>query len=294
MKKVVLIGADGQLGKDLVKVFKTKKKKFKLFPLTIGDLDLKHFHTQKYKIDKIKPDIIISTAAFHDVDKVEADPWMGFAINAEATKDLAEYCKKKKVKLVWISTDYVFGGEGGLKKIPYDELHRPFPINAYGISKLAGELFIQYIGPDHLIIRTSALFGEAGPVGKGMNFVELMLSLAKKKKELRVANDQILSFTYSLDLAKQIVYLLEKNQYCLFHITSQGYCSRYQFTKHLFTLMKIKTKLIPCSLDEFPTRAERPKFSPLCSIRLRSLNKMETWKTGLLYYLIEKKYIKWH
>jgi dTDP-4-dehydrorhamnose reductase len=195
--------------------------------------------------------------------------------------------------LVYISTDYVFGQDEKRKK-PYKETDNTGPINVYGVSKLAGEKFTQYICSKYFIVRVCGLFGVAGSSGKGGNFVELMVRLGKEKGEVSVVDDQILTPTYTKNIAENLQELLKTDYYGLYHLTSEGQCSWWEFANEIFKLLKLKVKNNPVDSKFFKTRAKRPKFSVLEKYHLNkiNLNLMRDWKENLRLYLIEKCYLK--
>lgn len=287
-KKIALIGANGQLATDIVKVF-SKEDRSNLFPLTHADIEITDSESIKDALNAIAPDIVLNTAAYNRVDDGEKEPEKAFAINSIGPKLLATYCNEKNIIFAHVSTDYVFGGDKD-RNTPYVESDPPAPINTYGISKLAGELFIKYICKKYFIIRSTGLFGTAGSSGKGVNFVELMIKLAFEKKPIRVVTDQIVSPTYTVDLAKQILRLLETEQFGLYHATAQGQCSWYEFSQEIFLQTGIKAKVKGVSSSQFPTQARRPNFSVLENKKLKGINldTMIPWKTGLINYLAEK------
>ncbi len=293
MKKinVAVIGGNGQLGSDIVRVF-SKDQLFFVYPLTHKDIEILDVASIKKALSPKTTDIVIHTAAYTRVDEAESMPEKAFLINAVGTKNVALYCKKNDKTLVYISTDYVFGLDEKRRK-PYIEDDCPGPLNTYGISKLAGECFVRMLLQKYFIIRTSGLFGVAGSSGKGYNFVELMLRLARENGHVRVVDDQISTPTYTLDLAHQLRELIKTNYYGLYHITAEGACSWYEFAEKIFKLTKIKVKLKAVSSNEFPTIASRPYFSVLENLNLKKhkINRMRKWSEGLLDYLIEKKYI---
>ena len=287
-KKVLLIGADGQLGSDLRKILDNHKL---LCPL-INELDVTQFSRVREYIDKNLPDLIINTAAFHQVDECEKDIEKSFLVNTFAVKNLAEICKEKDITLTHISTDYVFGLDEK-RKTPYAETDLPGPVNIYGISKLAGEYCIRYALKKYFIIRPAALFGVTGAKGKGGNFIETMLRLAKEKSEVRVKNDEFASPTYTKELAEVIAELIKTENYGLYHITSQGGCSWYEFAKKIFELNNTRINCQPVSSEEFPTVARRPRYSVLENKHLKEigLDKMSYWEDALKKYLQEKGHI---
>ena len=286
--KIALIGANGQLGTDLAEAI-IEDKKFSLIALTHKNIDIRNKQDMAKMLAVTDPDIVIDTAAYHKVDIVEDNPEEAFLVNSVAVKNLAELCASKDRTLVFISTDYVFGKDR-CRRRPYTEADIPAPVNVYGASKVAGE-HLAAMCPRHYIIRTSGLFGIAGSSGKGGNFVETMLRLAREKGEVRVVNDQVLSPTYTVDLARQIVYLLKVAPYGLYHAVSRNGCSWFDFAKRIFRATGMRVKCRPIPSCEFPTRAERPKYSVLKNARLEELkiSKMHSWQKSLKDYLAEKR-----
>lgn len=289
--RIAIIGADGQLGTDLVKTLQSDSH-IELFPLTHKDIEITDEGIVKKVLDAISPNIVINTAAFHRVDDCETYIDKAFLVNVFAQKKLACYCAEKNQTLVYISTDYVFGLDTQ-RVTPYKEIDAPGPLNVYGLSKLTGEYFTRYICKKYFIIRSCGLFGSTPSSVKGGNFVETMLKLAKEKGHIRVVDDQILTPTYTVDLAKQMHKLITTEHYGLYHITPQGECSWYEFAKEIFHLTKTKVKLTPVTSKEFYTPAKRPKYSVLENAELKKLklDNMPDWRTGLKNYLIEKGYI---
>lgn len=288
VKKILLIGADGQLGTDLKKALNG----YKLFCPLIEELDITKFDKIEKYISSNSPDLIINTAAFHQLDECEKDPQKSFLLNSSAVKNLAEICQKKDISLVHISTDYVFGLDDK-RRTPYREEVSPGPINIYGASKLAGEYSIRYLLKKYFIIRPAALFGVTIAKGKGENFVETMLKLAKEKGEVKVKNDEFTTPTYTKELAENIAILIKTNNYGIYHMTSQGECSWYEFAKKVFELTSIKINCSPVSSKEFPTIAKRPSYSVLENRHLKEigLDKLSHWSVALEKYLKEKGHI---
>ena len=289
IKRILLIGADGQLGSDLKKVI---DKSYQLFCPLIEELDITQFDKVKEYVRQISPDLIINTAAFHQTDECEKDYQRAFLVNTFAVKNLADVCKESDISLVHISTDYIFGLDEK-RKIPYTEEDLPGPVNIYGISKLAGEYCVRYVLKKYFIIRPAGLFGVAGAKGKGGNFIETMLKLAKEKGEVKVKNDEFTTPTYTQELAETIVQLIKTDKYGIYHITSQGECSWYEFAKKIFELTNTQVNCQPVSSDEFTTIAKRPRYSVLDNKHLREigLDKMSHWENALEKYLKEKGYI---
>lgn len=287
-EKILLIGADGQLGTDLKKVLTD----YELLCPLIDELDITQFDKVKEYIKQNFPNLIINTAAFQQIDECEKNPQKSFLVNTLAVKNLAEICKELDILLVHISTDYVFGLDEK-RKTPYIEEDLPGPLNIYGLSKLAGEYCIRNTIKKYFIIRPAALFGIAGSKEKGGNFVETILSLAKEKKEIKIKNDEFTSPTYTKELAEAIGELIKTKEYGIYHITSQGECSWYEFAKKIIELTNINADCQPVSSSNFITFVRRPCYSVLENKHLKEigLDKMSHWEEALKKYLKEKGHI---
>jgi len=283
--RVIVIGANGQLGTDLVKVLDD----WDLVPLTHADLDICNFVYTRKVVEDTKPDIVINTAAFNRVDDCEEEVSKAFWVNAFAVRNLAKVCAHLDCTLVHISTDYVFGGE---KRTPYVEGDLPSPLSVYGTSKLTGEYFVRSICPKHFVVRTSGLYGTAGSRAKGGNFVETMIRLAKEGKPIRVVNDQVLTPTYTMDLAEKIERLMQTNAYGLYHITNSGECTWHEFAEAIFDVLGVNADLKPTTSAEFGAKARRPGYSVLAHEGLREsgLDELRPWKEALTGYITKKGY----
>jgi len=234
-----------------------------------------------------RPDVVINIAAYVRVDDCESNPDLAYMVNALGVRNVAAAAQEIGAKLVHLSTDYVFGGEERPSRVPYIEFDTPFPVNVYGRSKLAGEDFVRHLCLKHFIIRTSGLYGIAGSSGKGGNFVETILKLGREQDELKVVNDQVFSPSYTKDLARKIVQLINTAYYGIFHITNRGACSWYEFTSEILRLAGLKVRLTPITSDEYPQKAERPHFSVLDNYQLRLLgmDDMRPWPEALKDYM---------
>lgn len=290
-KKLVLIGSNGQLGTDIQKVLENNAT-FTLYSLTHSDIEITNPENIKKTLQTINPDIVINTAAYNKVDEAEINSQKAFFINSIAVKYLASYCQENNIILTHISTDYVFGIDKK-RQTPYRETDYPGPLNSYGVSKLAGEYLISYLCKRYFIIRTSGLFGAAGSSEKKGNFIEAILKMAKERNPIKVVNDQVLTPTYTLDLAKQIVLLLKTDCYGLYHATAEGQCSWYEFAKEVFQLMGINATLEAITSNMLNAKVQRPYYSVLENEKLKKLgiHSMRDWHVCLKEYLKEKKYI---
>jgi len=287
--KVAVTGANGQLGTDLCQALHN----FDVIPLTDADIEIADMASVRKGILKNKPEIIINTAAFVRVDDCEDEKDKAFSVNALGARNVAVVTQELEAKLVHISTDYVFGGEAEPRTIPYTEFDTPVPLSTYGKSKLAGENLVRHFCLRHFIVRTSGLFGVAGSMGKGGNFIETMLRLARERDELSVVDDQVFSPTYTRDLARKIVQLMSTDYYGTFHITNKGACSWYEFAREILKLAGLKNPVIPISSDQYPQKAKRPGFSVLDNYQLRLLgmDDMPAWQEALRDYMVAKGHI---
>lgn len=281
--KIALLGANGQLGQDLRRALTGHE----VTPLTRSECDVTdHARTRALLMD-VHPDVVLNTTAYHRVDDCESRPEPAYAVNALAVLNLVRVANDLDAALVHISTDYVFDGKSSE---PYTERSAPLPLSVYGNSKLAGEYMVRSAARRYFLIRSCGLYGVAGSSGKGGNFVETMLQKARAEESIRVVSDQVTTPTYTRDLAEQIALLLPTAHYGLFHITSEGSCSWYEFARAIFELAGVKAGLSPTTSDVYKTRAIRPPYSVLENARLKELglNRMRHWRDALAAYLREK------
>jgi dTDP-4-dehydrorhamnose reductase len=261
--KAAIVGANGQLGVDLMKAFAGDEVVGLMHAeITIEDLD-----SVQSVIGSLKPDVVVNTAAFHKVDDCEKDPARSFAVNALGALNLAKACQSVGAALAHVSTDYV-----------------------YAVTKLAGEHFVQTYADRHYVVRTCGLYGHSPCRAKGRNFIDTMLKLAKEKPELRVVNDEILTPTYTYHLAQQIRELVTKPAYGVYHVTNNGSCSWYEFAMEIFRLAGVSIPVVPVSQKEFPAPIKRPSYSVLENRRLQELgiDRMPQWKASLEHYFATK------
>jgi len=283
--KVLLIGANGQLGTDLLKVFQAAGDT--VVPFTHAQLDVCSEAQIAEALAKAKPDVVLNTAAYHRVDECEHKSALAFQVNGTAVMYLAQASKAAGATLVHYSTDYVFGGYE--KGSPYVETDLPAPVNVYGTSKVVGEHLIAAYAERYFAIRTCGLYGVAGSSGKGGNFVETMLKKAMAGDAIRVVDDQILTPTYTADLAQATRDLILTGRYGLYHVSSEGQCSWYDFTRHIFECAGLHAKLSPVKSSEFASPVRRPANSVLSKAKLRAVGvSIPSWKDALPRYLAER------
>lgn len=279
---IAVFGGNGQLGADVCSVLEPEHQ---VSVLTHADVDIADTMQLHSVLDRLKPQCVVNTAAMHHVERCEADPATAYAVNGIGVRGLAQWCAGQGAHLVHISTDYVFDGK---KHNPYVENDAPLPVNVYGNTKLAGEHYALSCCPTSSVVRVGGIYGVHPCRAKGgLNFVQLMLKLAKEKPELRVVDDEIVTPTPTAAIARQLRVLIEKKAYGLFHATCQGQCSWYAFAKRIFELSGVTANLLKARPGEFPAKVQRPAYSVLENAHLKSLNLdvMPSWEDGLATYL---------
>ncbi len=273
--KILIIGSNGMLAYALKK---TLKKGNKLILTDIDNMDI----TKKKAVDtffaKTNPELVIHTAAYTDVDGAEKNKSLALEINRDGTKNVASAAKKLDIPLVYISTDYVFGG--GRRK-PYLENDRPHPLSVYGLSKYAGEKEVESITKKHFIVRSAWLYG---PGGK--NFVLTILRLAQELDELKIVNDQRGSPTYTFDLAEGIKKLIKTQKFGTYHLTNSSSTTWHQFAQEILKIKKIKKIVLPITTRELNRPAKRPKYSVLNNNKAQKIGiSIRLWQKALKNYL---------
>jgi len=281
--KIAVIGANGQLGSDLVASFSEKGNA--VSGLTHADIEISDLSSVAHALESIRPQVIVNTAAMHHVENCEREPENAFAVNALGPRNLALVARDLGAVLLHVSTDYVFAGSKGS---PYLEEDNPRPLNVYGITKLAGEHFVRATTGKHFVVRTSGLYGKSPCRAKGgLNFIELMLKLAKERGEVRVVDTEVVSPTSTAELAEQLVQLSHSDCYGLYHATAEGSCSWYEFAREIFAITDTPVRLKVAAPDEFPAKVPRPKYSVLenGALKSRGLNAFKPWQDALHKYL---------
>jgi len=278
---VILIGAKGQLGSDLRRAL--QEQGHTVIPFNHAELEVTNAAQVDDVIGKAHPSVVINTAAFHKVEECERRPGLAFEVNAAGPLNLAKVCASLGIVLVHFSTDYVFDGK---KQQPYLETDLPAPLNVYGASKVAGEHLIASNMERCFVVRTCGLYGVAGSSGKGGNFVETMLKKAREGSPIQVVNDQVLTPTFTCDLAAVVSQLIRTEAYGLYHISCTGQCSWYEFARKIFELEGLKVDLRPVATSQFPSPVRRPPYSVLSKAKLRGVGLvMPPWEASLGRYL---------
>jgi dTDP-4-dehydrorhamnose reductase len=274
--KIVILGAAGQLGRQLCKVLPGD-----VVGLTRANADLTRPAELRDTIRRIGPCVVVNAAGYTQVDRAEAEPAEAFAVNGLALRDLASICRDGDCTLIHFSTDYVFGLDVP-RTSPYREADAPGPINVYGASKLDGEAFVQAICPKHFILRTGGLYGSSQA-----NFVETMLRKAAEGEPLRVVDDQRCTPTSALDLAHATRELLDSQACGVYHVTNAGSCTWHEFARTIFALTKKKVSLVPITSDQYAAPARRPRYSVLSNARWigTGFTPLRSWEAALECFL---------
>ena len=281
--RILITGAHGQLGTDL----RRSLSGHELIPCTREELDVTEKNRVYSALKDHSPDVVINTAAYHRVDECESQPGKTFAVNTFGPWYLAMACRMYGAKLVHISTNFVFDGRTGR---PYREDDLPGPLNVYGTAKLAGEHLVRSSWDRHFIVRTTGLFGHSGGGGKGYNFIEAMIRLGMERREVSVVSDQVMSPTSTADLARVLGELIESDDYGIYHVTSGGACSYFDFARTIFQKTGIDAVVKPTTTEAYGAPASRPLYTVLDNGRVRSLGiaEMPSWEDALDGYLAQR------
>ena len=281
--RIAVIGAEGQLGTDIC--LECRRRNHDVIAVRHPEMQIESAASVASVLHKYQLDLVVNTAAFHNVERCESDVETALAVNAIGARNLATTCAQTNTTLIHISTDYVFDGK---KCEPYLESDLPLPLNVYGNSKLAGENFVRSLVAKHYIVRTSGLYGTNPCRAKGgLNFVQLMLKLARERGVVNVVQDEYVTPTFTAELARQIVTLAHSDAYGLYHATAEGSCSWFEFAAEIFRLSATKVELHPARSTDFQGKVPRPKYSVLenQALKVRGLNQMRHWLAGLQEYL---------
>ena len=275
--RILVTGVKGQLGYDVVN--ELEKRGHTAIGVDIDEMDITDAEAVDRVITEADVEAVIHCAAYTAVDAAEDNLELCRRVNAAGTENIAKVCKKLDLKMVYISTDYVFDGEG---ERPWEPDDRRDPLNAYGIGKYEGELAVEENLEKYFIIRIAWVFGV-----NGKNFIKTMLKLGETRDEVSVVNDQIVSPTYTYDLARLIVDMVETEKYGRYHATNEGFCSWYEFACEIFRQAGMNVKVHPVTSDEFPAKAKRPHNSRMSKEKLseNGFERLPSWQDALKRYL---------
>ena len=287
--KILKTGAKGQLGREISECFKRGytelgcpailKEKNDIYLIDIDELDISKLSDVIALFEKERFDAVINCAAFTNVNLCETERELAFRANALGPRNLAIAAEKIGAKLIHVSTDYVFAGNGS---VPYVEWDACAPQSAYGHTKYLGEEYIKQFSTKYFIVRTAWLYGYYGK-----NFVKTMINIAKEKGACKVVCDQIGNPTNAADLAHHLIKLLDTEEYGVYHGTGEGECSWYEFTKEIVALSGIDATVTPCTTDEYPTPAKRPAYSSLENMMFKTTvgNEFRPWREALKVFI---------
>ena len=284
INSILVVGAKGMLGFEVIAVlndnhWKTKIDSCQIHAVDLEEIDITKIASVKNCFDSTRPQLVINCAAYTDVDGCETNRAIALAVNGDGPANLAQTCRERNAKLVHISTDFVFDGK---KETPYLPDDPTDPLSVYGESKLAGETAVRKNLKDHIIIRTSWLFGQ-----HGRNFVTTIRRLARERESLDVVNDQVGAPTYAVDLTQAIFHLVEVDAIGTFHFCNEGICSWYDFACEIVRQSNLSSEVRPVDSDKFPRPAPRPARSVLDTAKYQQTTRqsIRPWQDALADYL---------
>ncbi len=278
--KVLVTGVKGQLGYDVVR--ELQKRGHETVGVDIDEMDITDAAAVERVMTEVQPDAVIHCSAYTAVDRAEEDTEICRRVNVDGTENIAKICKKLDCKMLYLSTDYIFSGDGERPWEPDDEAS---PLNAYGQSKYDGELALKKYVEKYFIVRISWVFGI-----NGNNFIKTMLRLGRENGAVKVVDDQIGSPTYTYDLARLLVDMIESDRYGAYHATNEGICSWYEFAKEIFRAAGMdNVSVTPVKSGEFPVKAKRPKNSRMSKEKLvtNGFSLLPAWQDAVARYIKE-------
>lgn len=277
--KILVTGASGQLGHDLVK--ELNNRGHEVIGVGSKDLNITDYDAVMKKLSELRPDVVMHCAAYTAVDNAEDDKDRCNEVNHVGTENVARACAEIGAKMLYLSTDYVFSGDGEKPWEPDDAVN---PLNTYGLTKYLGEEAVRKYVKNHFIVRISWVFGI-----NGKNFVKTMLRLGKEREQLTVVCDQIGSPTYTVDLARLLADMIVTEKCGTYHATNEGLCSWYEFACAIMAKAGLKAKVLPVTSAEYPAKAKRPFNSRMSKDKLTEsgFERLPHWEDALDRYLIE-------
>lgn len=275
--RFLVTGVKGQLGHDVMEELALRGHEG--VGVDVEEMDITDAQAVERVMQGESLDGVIHCAAYTAVDAAEDDPDLCCRVNAEGTENIAKVCRERDLPMMYISTDYVFDGEGGRPWEPEDSCH---PLNVYGKSKYLGEEAVRKYLEKYYIVRIAWVFGLSGN-----NFIKAMLNKAKTTQKVSVVNDQVGSPTYTRDLAVLLVDMMETDRYGIYHATNEGICTWYEFAKEIFAQADIQMEVTPISADEYPAKAKRPHNSRMSKDKLDAagFHRLPPWQDALKRYL---------
>lgn len=283
--RILLIGATGQLGRDLLH----NNPGHDLIAPDRTVVDLERMSEAATLIRSLRPDVLINCAAFHNVPMCEVDGERAFRVNCLAVRDLASLCEETGVRFVTFSSDYVFGGE---RRTPYAEEDKPMPLQVYGISRVAGEYAALAMAPQSaIIVRTCGLYGRAGAQSKGGNFVDKRVAEANVGGIIEMSNDQTVCPTSTDDLSRAVFSLIGRPEVPsgIYHLVNEGQCTWYEFTQSIVDILGLPARVLPVNRGGRTGTMRRPLYSVLANKKAAALGvRLSDWRSALERYLHDK------
>ncbi|HAP21574.1 MAG TPA: dTDP-4-dehydrorhamnose reductase [Lachnospiraceae bacterium] len=275
--KILVTGVKGQLGYDVVQ--EGEKRGLEMFGTDVDNMDITDAGRVKQVIEEYKPDTVIHCAAYTAVDAAEDNQELCRKINVDGTRNIAEVCRSLDIPMMYFSTDYIFNGRG---ENFWNEDDEKQPLNVYGQTKYEGELAVQELVEKYFILRISWVFGK-----NGSNFIKTMLRLGKERGTVSVVSDQIGSPTYTYDLARLVVDMIQTDKYGVYHVTNDGICSWYEFACEIFKQTGMDVEVMPLTTAEYPAKAARPFNSRMSKEKLEraGFEILPAWQDALKRYL---------
>ena len=275
--KILVTGVKGQLGYDVVQ--EGESRGLDMFGTDVDNMDITNAGQVKQVIEAYKPDAVIHCAAYTAVDAAEDNQELCRKINVDGTRNIAEVCKDMDIPMMYFSTDYIFNGQG---ENFWKEDDPKKPLNVYGQTKYEGELAVQELVEKYFILRISWVFGV-----NGNNFIKTMLRVGPQRGEVGVVADQIGSPTYTYDLAKLVIDMIQTDKYGAYHVTNEGICSWYDFACAIFKQAGLDVKVNPLTTAEYPAKAARPSNSRMSKDKLinAGFEMLPSWQDALSHYL---------
>ncbi len=276
--KILVTGVKGQLGYDVVK--ELEKRGHEVYGTDVDNMDITDGAAVEKTIKAYMPDAVIHCAAYTAVDNAEDNVDICRKINKDGTENIARACKKTGAKMIYISTDYVFDGQGTR---PWEPEDKAAPLNVYGLTKYEGELAVQKHLDKFFIVRIAWVFGI-----NGKNFIKTMLRIGREKGAVSVVKDQFGSPTYTYDLARLLADMVQSESYGIYHATNEGdFCSWYEFACFIFEAAGMDVDVTPVTSDEFPVKAKRPENSRLSKekLSLNGFERLPLWKDAVKRYV---------
>ena len=282
MGRILLFGGGGQLGTEI-----RNRWPADVVSPTHAEADITDLAAVASVIEASGAGTVVNCAAFHHVERCEAEPWNAFAANAIAVNAMAEVCAARGVRFVTFSTDYVFDGEAGR---PYTERDTPNPISAYGCSKFAGELLVARLQSDALVIRTCGVYGVRASTTKGYTFIDRIIAQARAGEQIRVVDDQTVSPTYAVHLADAVGALLQRNpEPGVYHAVNEGAVTWYDYAREALRVAGIDHPIEPVSHTTWQSRVRRPAFSALENGKLHAIGMtLPSWQQGVADYIRDR------